>query len=113
MVTTSHTLSRKLFYLDSDVKFFWEELGFKTPSCRMCSTQNVVISSGQILRSRPMKHFKAFSAASVIKLWDSAEIDRMYLWFWMLGFAHSARSDELIMQKIHKVIIFALVVKKR
>ena len=112
MVTTRHTLWRKLFYLDLNVKYFWEELAFKTPSCRMCSTQNVVISGGQIQTSIPMKYFQAFSAALAANLWDSAEIDRMYLCFWTFGFAHSAGSDEFIMHKTPEVIIFALVVKK-
>ena len=94
-------------------KYVWEELAFKTPSCRMCSTQNVVISGGQIQTSIPMKYFQAFSAALAANLGDSAEIDRMYLCFWTFGFAHSAGSDEFIMHKIQEVIIFALVVKKK
>ena len=79
----------------------------------MCSIQNEVISGWQIQTSRLMKYFDAFSAALAAKLWDSAEIVKMYLCFWTFGFAHSAGRDEFIMHKIPEVIIFALVVKKK
>ena len=79
----------------------------------MCSIQNEVNSGWQIQTSRLMKYFDAFLAALAAKLWDSAEIVKMYLCFWTFGFPQSAGRDEFIMQKNPEVISFALVVKKR